>query len=362
LVARECLGGVSDDGSSRVYRLVFDIGDLDYTCGDILGVYPKNDEAEVDAILDMFKFPKELCVEVCGISRSIRDALVEKLCISHVSTRFLRAFGEKLPGSDRDAFIENFCGKNEGQYSLLELMAHFPHVKINGGELCGLLKKMPPRLYSIASAKHMHGEKLHLVVGTVSYVNFLGNVRRGVASAYLNTRLRIGDCADVYVATSNFRLPFDPAADIIMVGPGTGIAPFMSFIYEREYLKKSGYSVGRSWLFFGGRHRASDFLAENELLRLKSIGVLNDLDLAFSRDQDSKIYVQTCMLEKCDELWQWLSLGAYFYICGDAKRMAIDVENTLKNIAVTVGGIKPTEIENWLNGMKKSGRYQRDVY
>jgi sulfite reductase (NADPH) flavoprotein alpha-component len=357
LIARECL-----NGSGSVHRLVFDIGDLDYTCGDALGVYARNDVSEVDAILKILKCDGNEQITIGGIPHLLRDAMIGKFCISHIPVRFLHAFEKKLTGHDRDVFIENFCGGNKGQYSLLELLSRFPDSEINCAELCGLLKKMSPRLYSIASSKHMHGKKLHLIVGTVKYVNFLGNMRYGVASNYLNARLHVGEHADVYIAESSFKLPSDPAADIIMVGPGTGIAPFMGFIYEREYLRKSGHPVGRSWLFFGGRHRSSDFLEEGELLRFKSIGVLDNLDLAFSRDQDSKIYVQTRMLEKCDELWEWLSSGAYFYICGDAKHMAVDVENTLKTIAIESGKIRSEEVEDWLDDMRKIGRYQRDVY
>lgn len=360
LVARERL---SKAGSEKdVYRLTFDIGDLDYTCGDALAVYPKNDEGEVESILDMLKFQRDLKVEIHGVSYPIRDALIKKFCITHLPKRFLDAFAQKLTNWSRDIFTKVFCGDNEDQYSLAELLARFPHIEIGCDELCKLLKKIPPRLYSMASSKNAQKDKLHLIVGAVSYQNFLGNTRQGVASYYLTSRMRVGDCADVYIATSSFRLPLDASADIIMVGPGTGLASFMGFLYEREYLKNAGHLVGRSWLFFGDRHRASDFLEEDELLRLQRTGVLDSLDLAFSRDQEHKIYVQDRMFEKREELWKWLSNGANFYICGDAKRMAGDVENMLKRIAGEVGKIKPEEIGGWLNDLKIANRYQKDVY
>ncbi|MDR1255836.1 MAG: hypothetical protein LBJ94_02860 [Puniceicoccales bacterium] len=360
LIARERLSKV---GSGKdVYRLVFDIGDLHYVCGDTLAVYPKNEGSEVDSILELLELQGDMPVEIRGVTRPLRDALIENFCVTHLPKRFLEAFVQKLASRDRDAFNENFSGEREDNYSLLELLARFSHVKMDGEELCKLLKKMPPRLYSIASSKNVQGDRLCLIVGTVSYKNFLGNVRCGVASTYLTSRLQIGDCADVYVATSAFRLPSDTAADIIMVGPGTGIAPFVGFLQEREYLKNSGYKIGRNWLFFGDQHRASDFLEEGELLRLGGIGVLNNLDLAFSRDQDYKIYVQDRMSEKRVELWQWMRGGASFYICGNAQRMAVDVENALKNIAATVGGISAAEVDGWLSNLKKAGRYQKDVY
>jgi sulfite reductase (NADPH) flavoprotein alpha-component len=360
LVARERLSG---EGSRKnVYRLAFDIGDLDYACGDTLAVYPKNDGNEVDSILGALGFGGDENVEIRGAAHSIRGALIEKFCITHLPGRFFDAFVQKLAGRGRDVFSENFCGENEDQCSLLELLERFPGVKISCDELCKLLKKMPPRLYSIASSRSAHGSELRLIVGAVNCRNFLGNTRRGVASTYLTSRMQIGDCADVYIANSTFRLPQDAAVDVIMVGPGTGLAPFMGFLCEREYLKNTGHRIGRNWLFFGDHHRASDFLEEKELLRLQKAGVLNSMDLAFSRDQDYKIYVQDRMLERREELWEWMGNGASFYVCGDAKRMAVDVENMLKNVAISVGKVEPKEADNWLDDMKKIGRYQRDVY
>ncbi|MDR2720849.1 MAG: hypothetical protein LBB15_00995 [Puniceicoccales bacterium] len=360
LVARERL---SKAGSRKdVYRLTFDIGDLDYVCGDALAVYPKNDTREIDLILNMLGLNGGESTEIHGVVRPIRSALIEEFCITHLPKRFLDAFAQKLTERARVIFNEIFRNENENQYSLLELLGRFPGVKISRNELCKLLKKMPPRLYSIASSKKSHGDRLRLIVGTVSYQNFLGNVRRGVASTYLTSRMQIGDCADVYIANSSFRLPANVSTDVIMIGPGTGLATFMGFLCEREYLRNVGHSIGRNWLFFGDHHRFSDFWEEEELLKLQKIGVLNRLDLAFSRDQDYKIYVQDCMFEKREELWKWIANGASFYVSGDAKRMAVDVENMLKNIAISVGKIEATEIDSWLDGLKKAGRYQKDVY
>jgi sulfite reductase (NADPH) flavoprotein alpha-component len=360
LVARERL---SKAGSRKdVYRLVFDIGDLEYVCGDALAVYPKNDANEVNSVLEMLGLEGDEGVEIHGAAHSIRSALIGNFCITHLPKRFLDAFAQKLTDQDRATFAEIFCGENEDQYSLLELLERFPGIKMNCCELCKLLKKMPPRLYSIASSRKSHGDKLRLIVGAISHQNFLGNVRRGVASTYLTSRMQIGDCADVYVANSTFKLPANALMDVIMVGPGTGLATFMGFLCERECLRDAGHSVGRNWLFFGDHHRSSDFLEEEELLRLQKVGVLNRLDLAFSRDQDHKIYVQDRMLEKRGELWEWIANGASFYVCGDAKRMAVDVENTLKNIAISEGKIGAAGVDDWLSNMKKTGRYQKDVY
>jgi sulfite reductase (NADPH) flavoprotein alpha-component len=360
LIARKRLSKLGSNKS--VFRLTFDIGELEYICGDTLAVYPKNEESEVDSILSILKLPKDSRIEIRNNSYPIRDALIEKFCITHLTKRFLDTFAQKLTDQDRDVFAEIFRGEKEDQYSLLELLVRFPSAEINPDELCRLLKKMPPRLYSIASSKNAQGSHLDLIIGTISYKNFLGNIRQGVASTYLTSRMQTGDCADVYVASSAFRLPSNASTDIIMVGPGTGLAPFMGFLHEREYLKNSAQDVGRNWLFFGDQHRKFDFLEEDELMRLQRVGVLDSLDLAFSRDQEHKIYVQDRMLEKGEELWQWLCSGACFYVCGDAGHMAIDVENMLKNIATRIGGLEEEEANSWLDGLKKTGRYQKDVY
>ncbi|MDR0679922.1 MAG: hypothetical protein LBF42_02705 [Puniceicoccales bacterium] len=360
LIARKRLNKFGSNKS--VFRLTFDIGELEYICGDTLAVYPKNEGSEVDPILNILQLPKDSRIEIRNNSYLIRDALIEKFCITHLTKRFLDAFARKLTDQDRSVFAEIFRGEKENQYSLLELLTRFLAVKINSDELCRLLKKMPPRLYSIASSKNAQGRYLDLIVGAVSYKNFLGNMRQGVASTYLTSRMQIGDFADVYVASSAFRLPSNVSTDIIMVGPGTGLAPFMGFLHEREYLKNFVRDVGHNWLFFGDQHRKFDFLEEDELTRLQRVGVLNILDLAFSRDQEYKIYVQDRMLEKGEELWQWLCNGAYFYVCGDAGRMAIDVKNMLKNIAIRIGGLEEEEANNWLDNLKKTGRYQEDVY
>jgi sulfite reductase (NADPH) flavoprotein alpha-component len=361
LIDRVRLSGAKS--AKDVWRLVFDSGDaLDYSCGDTLGVYPRNDGAEVDSILNVLELRGDSTVEIRGISRSIRDALIENFCITHLPKRFLEAFEQKLTGGDRTVFGENFSDQNEDHFSLFELLTQFPYARLSCDELCKLLKKMPPRLYSIASSRKAQGNELHIIVGAVSYKNFLGNVRRGVASTFLASRLRVGDFADIYVSKSAIKLPPDPSVDIIMVGPGTGIAPFIGFLHEREYLRNRGEQIGRSWLFFGDQHEDSDFLEKDKLLKIHRDGPLNNLDLAFSRDQSEKIYVQHRMFEKREKLWQWLSTGAYFYICGNAKRMALDVEDMLKNIAVTVGRISEGSIDDWIGELKSAGRYQKDVY
>lgn len=354
---------LSGYGSEKdVYRLIFDVGDLHYSCGDSLAVYPKNDPIEVVDVLKLLELDGKEKIQIKNLNFSLYDALINKFCITHLTKRFLDTFYERLNPIDCIKFNIEFRGEHEGQYSLCELLRAFKGIKFQPFELCKLLKKLSPRLYSIASSQALQRNKLRLIVGTVNYKNFWGNIRNGVVSTYLNHQINVGDFVDAYISISSFRMPIDATADIIMVGPGTGLAPFMSFLYEREFQKQSGLNIGRSWLFFGDQHEKVDFLECEELNRLKSINVLTKLSLAFSRDQEEKIYVQDRMWESRFELWNWLSRGASFYICGDGKRMAVDVEQTLRKIAVEVGNMSEQSSEGWLSNLKSSGRYQKDVY
>ena len=231
--------------------------------------------------------------------------------------------------------------------------------------LPGLLKsldRLQPRLYSIASSPKAHPREVHL---TVSAVRWDANDRQrtGIGSCYLADFARPGDVVPVFVQKSHgFAPPVDDAVPAIMVGPGTGIAPFRAFLEERDARSAaSGRKGGPNWLFFGDQKRATDFLYEDQIVDWQRRGVLSRLDLAFSRDQAEKVYVQHRMREAADELWRWLQDGAHFYVCGDAKRMAKDVEDTLLAIAAEQGG-KGAAAKAWLDGLARAGRYQRDVY
>ncbi len=350
------------ESNKDVWSLIFDANELNYENGDYLAIYPKNNLQEVNKILSLLGFSGEETVTIGDGSFNLKDTLLEKYCITHLPKRFLSAFRTKLNHTQQEDFDKKFLGEAEGQYSLCELISLYPDVKFQPIELCKGLKKLSPRLYSIASATVLHGSEIHLIVGTVNYRNFLGNMRYGVASYYLNYLTSIGEYIEAYVCTSHFRMPSDSQTDMIMVGPGTGLAPFMSFLYEQESRKLNGKPIGNSWLFFGGQHESCDFIERDEIMRLKDIGVLNKLDLAFSRDQASKIYVQDKMWEARHELWDWLKNGANFYVCGNASHMALDVEQMLKKIAIDVGGIGASNVNSWMVELRSQGRYQKDVY
>jgi sulfite reductase (NADPH) flavoprotein alpha-component len=234
-----------------------------------------------------------------------------------------------------------------------------PGAGIEIAELGSLLRPLPPRLYSIASSLKAHPGEVHLTVGAVRYEAH-GRSRQGVASCWLADRVVPGETpVPVFVQVSrHFRPPTDPSRPMIMVGPGTGIAPFRAFLQERRAVG----APGKNWLFFGDQRRSSDYLYASELDPLHRDGFLTRLDLAFSRDQESKVYVQDRMREQSQALWQWLEEGAHFYVCGDARRMAKDVEAALLTVIRTAGGRTEEQASEYLESLQTEGRYQKDVY
>lgn len=295
---------------------------LTYEVGDALGVFVQNCPDVVDSVIASHGFDpqSEVSLPDSG-SATLREALIKHYEVRHL-------FG-KTPevGLKLAAFIEN-------------------------------LRRLQPRLYSIASSLKAHPEEVHLCVAAVRY-NTEGIEHKGVASTFLADRLPLGETTGLYFhAANHFRLPSDLTKPVIMVGPGTGIAPFRAFLEERE----ATAAPGKNWLFFGDQKRDTDFLYHDQITEWLKKGTLTRLDTAFSRDQQEKIYVQTRMLEAASELWHWLEQGAYFYVCGDAKRMAKDVDTALHEIIQTVGGKTAAEAVAYIAQMKKDKRYARDVY
>ena len=239
---------------------------------------------------------------------------------------------------------------------LIDLFLEFPQSGMSADSFVGLLRSMPPRLYSIASSLSAHSEEVHLTVAVVRYDGH-GRKRKGVCSSYLAER--VGEKIPCYLhPNKNFKLPEDSSTPIIMVGPGTGIAPFRAFIEERQ----ATGAQGRNWLFFGDRSQKTDYLYGEEWESYQKDGILNELDLAWSRDQAEKVYVQHKMLEKKADLWSWLQEGAIFYVCGDASRMAKDVDQALRTIAMEKGSMSEDDAGAWVKGLQKERRYLKDVY
>jgi sulfite reductase (NADPH) flavoprotein alpha-component len=246
---------------------------------------------------------------------------------------------------------------NHGR-EIVDAIAEFAPNGLSAQALTGIFRKLPPRLYSIASSPLAHSEEVHLTVAAVRYQTH-GRSRKGVCSTFLADLVRSGDPVQVFVQPNkNFRLPVDGSTPIIMVGPGTGVAPFRAFVEHRAALACSG----KNWLFFGDQHYTDDFLYQLEWQDHLKEGVLSRLDVAFSRDQPEKVYVQDRMLERSKEIYQWLEEGAHFYVCGDATRMAHDVNEALITVVENEASVSREVAEAYVENLKKTKRYQRDVY
>ena len=356
------LNGVGSERETYHVELSLEGSGLEYEVGDALGVLSHNPGHIVDEILPLLPFNvKEEVPLPGGGTASLREALVTSYDIRSLNKKLLDAWAQRsgspflralVEGGSREE-IEDYCWGRE----LIDLINDHPADFSDGEEFVGVLKKLQPRLYSIASSPKAHPGQVHLTVAIVRYQSH-GRDRGGVCSTYLSDRA--GDvCAGVFVHNNKaFRLPEDASKDVIMVGPGTGVAPFRAFLEERE----ATGAGGRNWLFFGNPHRATDFIYADQMTTWFEKGILSRLDLAFSRDQAEKVYVQDKMLEAGEELWSWLQGGGYFYVCGDASRMAKDVDQALHTIAQTHGGMSEEEAMAYIKGLKKEKRYARDVY
>ena len=348
---------------TRHFEIVLEGSGLQYEVGDSLGVFPTNNPALVEEILSVLGFSGEEQVpDPNGNTLSIREALTRSYVITEKDKKLLAAIAEKDPTAAHFVPMTTPEGKAEleayvwGREVIDPLLAH-PAAKFTPEEFVKCLRKLQPRLYSIASSQKAHATEVHLTVAAVRYESH-GRKREGVCSTFLSDRADNAP-VPVFVHTAkHFRVPEDLNTPVIMVGPGTGIAPFMAFLQER---KVSG-ATGKNWLFFGDQKSETDFLYREELEAWQEEGVLHKLSTAFSRDQAEKIYVQHRMLEEAGELFEWLEQGAFFYICGDASRMAKDVDAALHKVVETAGGKSPEDAAAYVEELKKSKRYRKDVY
>ncbi|WP_081824492.1 sulfite reductase subunit alpha [Paenibacillus sp. UNC451MF] len=364
VLKNENLNGAGSSKETRHLELSLKGSDLSYVPGDCLGIIPENDPELVASLLEEMKWDAELPVSVSkqGDTLPLKEALATHFEITLLTKKIIQqaaglSDNEELQKLVSDENINQLKEYADGR-DLLDLLRDFGPWKASALEIVSLLRKMPPRLYSIASSIAANPEEVHLTIGAVRYTAN-GRERKGVCSVQCAERLQEGDTLPVFIQQNkHFNLPESQDKDIIMVGPGTGIAPFRSFIQERAVNK----APGRSWLFFGDQHSASDFLYQNELEKYQKDGVLTRLEVAFSRDSAQKVYVQHKMLENSKELFEWLENGAYFYVCGDKQYMAKDVHNTLIDVIEKEGSMTREAAEAYLNGMQEQGRYQRDVY
>jgi sulfite reductase (NADPH) flavoprotein alpha-component len=339
---------------------------MTYTPGDAVGIIPTNREEQVDSVLKALGFSgTERVLDHYKVEISLHEALTTRLGIGKLArgsvNQYAKLCGEAVPeglkallGPENKALAEEYVWGRE----FVDLVTEFPGVVKQPQELFNVLQRLTPRMYSIASSQAAHPGEVHTTVRVIKY--HAHNLdRQGVASGHLGERAPVGSTMPIFLHENNaFRLPEETTAPVIMIGPGTGIAPFRAFLEERQATGQKG----DNWLFFGEQRSVSDYLYKEQFLSMHADGLLTNLHTAFSRDQGKKVYVQDRMQENAAELYAWLQRGAYFYVCGDASRMAKDVELALLDVIAKGSDGTLEHAAEYLAAMKKAKRYQRDVY
>jgi sulfite reductase (NADPH) flavoprotein alpha-component len=358
------LNGRGSNKETRHLEISLEGSGITYEPGDSLGIYPENDPVLVDTLIEELKFDstENVTVNKQGEVKSLKEALISNFEITVLTKPLLE---QALQLSGNAELQELLSPGNEDKVKayqdgrdLLDLVKDFGPWNVSAQDFISILRKMPARLYSISSSLSANPEEVHLTIGAVRY-DAHGRERKGVCSILCAERLQPGDTLPIYIQNNqNFKLPTNADTPIIMVGPGTGVAPFRSFMQEREEIG----AEGKSWMFFGDQHFVTDFLYQTEWQKWLKDGVLTKMDIAFSRDTEEKVYVQHRMLEHSKELFEWLQEGAAVYICGDEKNMAHDVHNTLLEIIEKEGSMSHEQAVEYLANMQQQKRYQRDVY
>ena len=368
LIDRHRLSAPASQKDTQHFSVSLAGSGLTYACGDSLGVFPVNNPSAVTGLLKAAGFSGDEPVTLPKDTTSIclREALSKRLALNGPTYKFVQLLHDRTVDEVQKAQLAALLAEADPekkkawieQREYIDLFAEFTAARLQAQELIELMRKLMPRLYSISSAPSKFPNEIHLTIAVVRYETN-GRKREGVCSTYLAERARLGQAdLPVFVAESHFGLPEDDTVPVIMVGPGTGVAPFRSFVMDRA----TRGAKGRNWLFFGDQRKEHDFLYADEWAEYLQSGVLTRLDTAFSRDQATKVYVQDRMRENAAELWRWISEGAYFYVCGDAKRMAKDVDAALHTLVAEQGKMTPEAAVDWVKQFKKDGRYQRDVY
>jgi sulfite reductase (NADPH) flavoprotein alpha-component len=364
LLVNRRLSGPESEKDTRHFELDLTGWGLSFEVGDSLAVYASNDPELVDEIIHTLgaagheKVPRPK-----GEATTLREALLGDYSITQPTPKFLRAIAQRADAApllndllvpERKHDLETYLWGME----IIDFLLEHPSARFAPEEFGGLLTKLQPRLYSVASSLRAYPDQVHFIVDVVRYESH-GRVRKGVCSSFLAER---ADDMPVPVFPSvakHFHLPEDPAIPIIMVGPGTGVAPFRAYLQER----KATEAKGENWLFFGSQHERCDFAYGDEFKAFGNEGLLTRLDCAWSRDQPEKIYVQHKMMENAAEIWKWIDAdGAHFFVCGDARRMAKDVDATLRKIVQEQGGKNFEEANEYVEKLKRDKRYKRDVY
>ena len=368
LIDRRRLSSPASQKDTQHFSVSLAGSGLTYKCGDSLGVFPTNNPAAVAALLKAAGFTGDEAVTIPKDPAPIalREAWSKRVALNGPTYTFVQLLHDRATAADQKEALAARLAEADPekkkawleQREFVDLFAEFPSARPSAQEVVELQRKLMPRLYSISSAPSRYPDEIHLTVAVVRYETN-GRPREGVCSSYLADRARMEQPdLPIFVAESHFGLPADDNVPVIMVGPGTGVAPFRSFVMDRA----TRGAKGPNWLFFGDQRKEHDFLYADEWAAYLASGALTRLDTAFSRDQAAKVYVQDRMREQATELWKWLQQGAYFYVCGDAKRMAKDVDAALHALVAAQGGMTPEAAGEWVKQLKKDGRYQRDVY
>ena len=367
MLVNEILTDKDSEKETRHIELALEEG-MTYTPGDAVGIQPSNRDTEVEAVLKALGFKgDEKVLDFFKKEDTLENALRTKLHIGKLTRGSVNSYAkiapESTPGLD---FLKSLAGQDNKSRAeeyvwgreFLDLIVEHPGGITDPQQLFTVLQRLTPRMYSIASSQAKHPDTVHTTVRVVRYHTH-NRDRQGLCSGHLGERADTGTKMPIFLhANANFRLPEDTNTPVIMVGPGTGVAPFRAFLQHRQ---AHGHK-GDNWLFFGEQRSASDFLYKEEFQAMQADGTLTRLETAFSRDQSKKIYVQDRMKEHSAELFSWLERGAYFYVCGDASRMAKDVEQTLLDTIADGKNLSPEHAQEYLNDLKKQKRYQLDVY
>jgi sulfite reductase (NADPH) flavoprotein alpha-component len=361
LVVNRSLCGEGSDKDTRHFEIDLKGWGLNYEVGDSMTVWPTNDPILVDEIVKTICAKGDEKVKGPKGDTTLRDALLCDYRITQTTPRFLKVIAERASAApllsdllkpERKQDLDTYLWGME----VIDFLIEHPSIKWTPQEFVDTLAKLQPRLYSISSSLKAHPDQVHFTIDVVHYES-RGRMRKGVCSTFLAERAD-KVAVPVFPNTSKFRLPDDGNTPIIMVGPGTGVAPFRAFLQER----KAVGAKGRNWLFFGSQKASCNYFYQAELQEYQLDGFLTRLDLAWSRDQEKKVYVQDLMMQNAAEIWKWLDQGAQFFVCGDARRMAKDVDAALRKIIQQEGGKGEDVTNEYVEKLKSDKRYKRDVY
>jgi sulfite reductase (NADPH) flavoprotein alpha-component len=362
LVVNRRLSGPDSEKDTRHFEIDLRGWGLSYEVGDSMAVYPTNDPKLVDEIIKSIGATGDETVPAAKTQKKFRDALLRDFSITQPTPKLLREIANRAAAApllkellvpERKQDLETYLWGME----IVDFLIEHPSVKFTPEEFVGLLTKLQPRLYSVASSLRAFPDQVHFIIDVVRYESH-GRIRNGVCSTFLAERANDAPVPVYPSSAKHFRLPEDPNTPIIMVGPGTGVAPFRAFLQDRQ----ATGAKGKNWLFFGAQREHCDYAYKEDFAQFKQDGILTRLDCAFSRDQAHKIYVQTRMLENAAEIWRWLNDGAQFFVCGDARRMAKDVDAALRTIVQDQGGQSVPDANEYVEKLKSDKRYKRDVY